>query len=157
MASVTIASNSGRGTASSSGSRRRRRVTGGARHAVVGCSDAHGTGQACAPEAAVAVRHLKQVLLVIVLGEEERAGVSDLCCDRPEAGTVQYPRERNPARLRGPTLPVCRGVDRRAVLGTGVVALPHALGRVVSLPEHSQQLLIAVSYTHLTLPTKRIA
>src|SRR5581483_9574810 len=46
-------------------------------------------------------------------------------------------------RLRRFTLGVVRPVDGRAVLRADVVALPHALGRVVVLPEEAEDLLVA--------------
>src|SRR6201999_1642660 len=51
--------------------------------------------------------------------------------------------ERRAGRLGGLALGLARRVDRRAVLGPDVVALAHALRRVVVLPEELQQRVIA--------------
>src|SRR6202040_1578716 len=45
-------------------------------------------------------------------------------------------------RLRGIALLRVRGVDRGAVLGADVVSLPHALRRIVRLPERPEQILV---------------
>ncbi len=76
---------------------------------------------------------------MVVLGVEERAGRGDLCRDRPEPGLGQGGLVGRPTGLRGPLL-LRRGGERRAaVLRAHVVALAHALGRVVGLPEGLQQ------------------
>ena len=68
----------------------------------------------------------------------------DLGRDRAVAGSRCSRALVGVARgLGGALLLVVRGVDRRAVLGARVVALAHALGRVVVLPEDLQQLLVA--------------
>ena len=45
---------------------------------------------------------------------------------------------RQPGRLRRVELGVAGRVHGRAILGADVIALAHALGRVVTLPEHAQ-------------------
>src|SRR4051794_9943004 len=87
-------------------------------------------GHARAAQAAVPVRVLGQVLLVVLLGVVERAGRRDLRRDLPVAGAGQPLREHGLGGLRRLALGVVGGVDRRSVLGADVVALPHALGRV---------------------------
>src|SRR6185369_17911172 len=90
----------------------------------------------------VGVLRTRKILLVVVLGVVERAGWLDLRGDvahpgRPYGGLEGVARYGRRGELR-----VGRGVDGRPVLGTDVVALAHALGRVVVLPEHLQQVLI---------------
>ncbi len=97
-------------------------------------------GDAGAREAAVAAGVLLEVLLVVLLGRVERAGLGDLGRDLPamalgERRLVGVARRDHDVALLGR-----RPVDRRAVLGADVVALPHALGGVVLLPEGAQQL-----------------
>src|SRR5262245_23989760 len=105
-------------------------------------ADADRAGDARAADTAVALRVLGQVLLVIVLGEVERRGGGDLGRDLAEA----LGRQRlliglqRGDRLGG--LRVARDIEARAVLGADVVALAHALGRVVVFPEHLQELAI---------------
>ena len=86
---------------------------------------------------------LVQVLLVVVLGVVEVAGRGDLGGDPPVARPTELGLELIPYPLRGRQLLRRGGVDRRAVLGADVVALPHALGRVVVLEEGLEQLLVA--------------
>jgi len=89
---------------------------------------------------AVAVRNLVQVLLVVVLGEVELAGRDDLGGDVAVAGFAQLLAELGGRLLGGRLLLRTVVEDRRTVLGADVVALAHALGRVVRLPEHLDQL-----------------
>ena len=82
-----------------------------------------------AAEPAVAIGVLGEVLLVVVLGVVERArgrSVVSAVAGRTRAGPDSVA-----LRLGQPLLRDRRGVDPRAVLGAGVVALAHALGRVV--------------------------
>src|SRR5512139_153235 len=97
---------------------------------------AGGEGDSGRRVAAVAVGVLRQVLLVVVLGEVERAGRHDLGGDVAVAALPQPRREGRPRLLGGLSLGVRRDVDRRAVLRADVVALAEALRRVVLLPEH---------------------
>src|SRR5919197_4050512 len=103
---------------------------------------AHRAGDAGAAQAAVAVGHLVEVLLVVVLGVVEVAGGRDLGRDLAEPALVQRALVALERGARGGRLLVVGGVDRRAVLGADVVALAHALRRVVALPEHLQQLVV---------------
>src|SRR3954464_3973123 len=88
-----------------------------------------------ATQAAVPVGRLGEVLLVVVLGVVELAELRDLGRDRAVAGVEQALAEHGPARLDRGGLLGRGGVDRRAVLRAGVVALAHALRRVMVLPE----------------------
>src|SRR6185312_14511985 len=103
--------------------------------------------------AAIAVRVLRQILLVIILGKEERRRVGDLGGD----GAVTLGGEFLLVhRLRGLGcffLLRREGVDGGAVLCADVGALAHALRRVVALPERLEQglvgnLLRVVHYQH---------
>src|SRR3954451_1560148 len=93
-------------------------------------------------QAAVAVGDLRQVLLVVVLGVVELAKGRDLGRDLAVAGLAQALGERGLRRLRGRALGLGAVEDGRAVLGAHVVALAHALGRVVVLPEELEDLLV---------------
>src|SRR6476469_3741179 len=135
---------------------------GGARRGLVAgrrCGFGRGGGRALAPrtrrgadtdraadagaaEPAVAPWVLLEVLLVVVLGVVERARRRDLGRDLRIPGGPQPLREGVTRRLGHRALPVARPVDRRAVLGPDVVALAHALGGVVVLPEQAQDLLV---------------
>ena len=79
-------------------------------------ADADGTGEAGAAEPAVAVRHLRQVLLVIVLGEVELRRVDDLGRDRPVAVGASAPSGRRPWRPPPPA--AAPGSSRRCRSGT---------------------------------------
>src|SRR2546430_1251879 len=106
-----------------------------------GASHPDRAGQAVGAVIAVPVRVLGvgQVLLVVVLGVVVRVQLADLRGDRTVPGSLYHRRERLTRRQRLGELPVGRGVDRRPVLAADVVALSHALGRVVVLPEHLEQ------------------
>ena len=97
-------------------------------------------GDAGAAEPAIAVRVLGEILLVIVLGEIEFRRRQDLGGD----GAEPLRGERaSIGRLRGlGGFPLRLGIviDARAILRADIVALAHALGRVVALPEQLQQL-----------------
>ena len=93
------------------------------------------------PMPAVAVRVLRQVLLVVRLGVVERAGGGDLGRDLAEAGRGQRRLVAVARRLDRGALLVRAVVDGRAVLRADVVALAHALRRVVALPERAQDLV----------------
>jgi hypothetical protein len=83
-----------------------------------------------------------KVLLVVLLGVVERARGGDLGGDLAVAGGPQLALVPVPAGPRQLRLLVGGGVDGGAVLGADVVALPHALGGVVGLPEDAEQLLV---------------
>src|SRR3954454_1351545 len=99
-----------------------------------------GAADAGSADPAVATRVLRQVLLVVVLGVVERLVGLDLGRDLAIAGLHQLVAIR-PQRLLGRFgLARVGQVDRRAVLRTDVVALTHALRRVMVLPEDPQHL-----------------
>src|SRR5262245_25230146 len=93
---------------------------------------------------AVTVRDLVEVLLVVVLGEVERRGrrADDLGRDRAVAVGRELLLEHVATGLRQPPLLIVLDEDRGPVLSAPVVALAHALRRVVVLPEDPQQLLV---------------
>src|SRR5438876_414047 len=95
-----------------------------------------------AAQPAIAHRILGEVLLMIVLGEVERRRVENFGRDRVETPGLQrlvVPRLR---RLGGLALGGGEGIDAGAVLRAGIVALAHALGGIVALPERLQQVFI---------------
>src|SRR5262252_1945970 len=100
------------------------------------------TAHAGAAEAAVSGRILGEILLMIILGKIEVRGGQDLCRD----GTVPSRGERllvhRLGSLCGRALRGRVHVDAGPVLGADVVALPHALSRVMTLPEGLQQRLV---------------
>ena len=100
-----------------------------------------GAGDADAAEVAVAVGVLGQILRVVVLGVEEFWRVHDFGRDRAATGFGEFGLIGCAAGLGGGFLGVTRGVDAGAVLRAGVVALAHALRRVVGFPEQLQQLV----------------
>src|SRR5262249_14811551 len=105
--------------------------------------DAGGAGPARPAQPVVSAGILRQVLLVIVLRVVEGGGRADLGRDRAVAGPGEGLLVGVPRRLGSLLMAVAVGVDRRAVLGPDVVALAHALGRIVRLPEDPEQLLVA--------------
>src|SRR4051794_38954784 len=87
-------------------------------------------GDAGAAQAAVAVGHLREVLLVVVLGVVELAELGDLGRDRAVAGRGQALAEDRLGGFHGRALLGRGRVDGRAVLAARVIALAHALRRV---------------------------
>jgi len=79
---------------------------------------------------------------VVVLRVVEGPCRCDLGRDRPVVGSVERLLVGTDGIRGGGQLGVGRRVDGRAVLGAAVVPLAHALGRVVVLEEHGQQLLV---------------
>ncbi|MOA23819.1 hypothetical protein D3C78_1444640 [compost metagenome] len=73
---------------------------------------------------------------MIRLGIVERRHFADFRGDRAVAVARQFGLEGRMAGVDGFLLRMVEPVDRRAVLGAGVAALAHALGRVVGFPEH---------------------
>src|SRR5579885_2160583 len=100
-----------------------------------GGGDPDRAADAGAAQPAIAVRVLGQVLLVIILGVVEGPGLGDLRGDRAIA------RRRQPlliavAGLLGrAALRRREGIDGGAVLRAHVIALAHALGGIMALPE----------------------
>ncbi len=77
------------------------------------------------------------------LGIVERRHLADFRSDLAVALGAQLLLESRAAGVDGSLLRLVEPVDHRAVLGAGVVALAHALGRVVGFPEHLEQRLDA--------------
>src|SRR6516164_1451792 len=95
-----------------------------------------------AAEAAIAVRVLGQILLVIILGEVEWRRVEDLGGDRPHACGAERLLVSLLRGFGGGALLRSERVDAGAILHADVVALAHPLGRVVAFPERLQELLV---------------
>src|SRR4051794_6356015 len=98
-------------------------------------ADTHRAAQPRAAQTTVAVRHLGQVLLVVVLGEIELRRVDNLGGD----GAVAVGREHllvgRLGGLRGAALGRRSNINAGAILRAYVVALAHALRGIVALPE----------------------
>src|SRR5215471_17943239 len=118
------------------------------------CSDAGsarlgldvGAGWAAEPRPAqttIAVRHLGEVLLVVVFGEVERRDVEDLGSDGPVAVCRQHRLIGLLGGLGRSSLSRRVDVDGGAILGADVVALPHTLCGIVALPEGFEQRRVA--------------
>ena len=80
---------------------------------------------------------------MIRLGVVERAGLGDLGGDRGVARRSELLLVHLAACIGLLELPIRRGVDRAAVLGTDVIALTVALRRIVALPKNLEQLRVA--------------
>jgi len=104
------------------------------------CLEADGTGNARAAEPAIAVRVLRQILLVIFFCEVERPGGRDLGRDVRVSRRLQPSLIRLARGFRLGELRLAGGEDRRAILRADIVALPHALRRIVILPEDAQEI-----------------
>src|SRR5581483_11279633 len=113
------------------------RTASGARH------DSDGAGNTGTAEPAVAAWILAEVLLVIVLGVIERRRRTDLGRDSTVAFLVKRLLEGILRPLRRLELPVAVGINGRAVLRAGVVALAHPLRRIVTFPEDFEQFFVA--------------
>src|SRR5687767_13107860 len=79
----------------------------------------------------IPIRILRQVLLVIILGVIKLRRLQDLGGDLAVAGLGQTLLIRLLSLLRGGTLFVVVEIDAGAILSADVVALAHAVGRVV--------------------------
>src|SRR5687767_10129852 len=90
-------------------------------------ADADGTGHAGAAKAAIAIRILGQVLLMVILGEVERSRIQDLGRDRPVAFGSERLGIGSLRRFGSPALLLAEHVDPGAVLSAGIVALAHPL------------------------------
>src|SRR5262249_52388593 len=100
------------------------------------------TRHARAPEAAVAVGILREVLLVVLLGVVELRRRHDLGHDRAVACVGELDLKPVARGVRGATLVFPEIVDAGTVLRPDIVALPHALCGIVILPEYLQQLFV---------------
>src|SRR5271166_4135956 len=115
--------------------------------ARAGCARASGpdgdrAGHAGSAEPAIAAGVLGEILLVVAFGEVERTRFGDLGSDRPVTSggqrlSVSLRRTARSCELLGGGR-----VDRRTVLRSDVIALAHALGRVMILPEDLEQILV---------------
>src|SRR5690606_12280389 len=112
------------------------------RSVLCGGRDSDRAGDAGAAYAAVAVRVLGKVLLVVVLGEVEVGGLGHFGGDGAVAGFGEDLLVGVAGGFGGLLLGVGAVEDRRAVLGADVVALAHALGGVVGLPEDAEQFFV---------------
>src|SRR4029077_10767499 len=95
-----------------------------------------------AAEAAIAVRIFGQILLVIILGEIKRRRIDDLGGDRPHPFGAERLLVGLLRRFGGRALLRRERIDAGAVLGADVVALAHALGRIVAFPERLEQAVV---------------
>src|SRR5580704_294269 len=95
-----------------------------------------------AAKSAITVRILRQVLLVIVLGEIERRRIADLGGDRPHPLGFERLGIGGLRGLRRGALLRREYVDAGTVLRADVVALTHALGRIVAFPKRLEQFLV---------------
>src|ERR1700756_372810 len=105
-------------------------------------ADADRAGHAGAAEPAIARRILGEVLLVIVLGEIECARRRDLGGDAAKTPRRQRLLVGGLRGVGGFLLRIAKRVDRAAILRADVVALTHALGRIVAFPERLQETLV---------------
>src|SRR5690606_24820226 len=120
----------------------RRRRGRGRRAGSLSGGHADRAGDAGAADAAVAVRVLGKVLLVVVLGEVEVGGLGYFGGDGAVAGFGEDLLVGVAGGFGGLLLGVGAIEDRRTVLGADVVALAHALGGVVGLPEDAEQFFV---------------
>src|SRR5580704_18199293 len=91
--------------------------------------------------AAIAMRVLGQIMLMIILGKEERRGVADFRGDRAHVFGLERLCIGGFGRLGGGALRRREHIDAGTVLGADVGALAHALGRIVGLPKGLEQAL----------------
>src|SRR5688572_8754410 len=91
----------------------------------------HRAAHAGAAEAAVTIWILCQILLVIVLGVVEGRRVENLGRNLAVTGLREALLERRARRFRGAPLLGRGDIDAGAVLRADIVALAHALGRIV--------------------------
>ena len=96
-----------------------------------------------AAQAAIAVGDLGEVLLVVVLCIIEGGGGGNLCGDLAKSRSFQASLKGGFAVFGGGKLAGIKCIDAGAVLGAHIVALAHALGRVVALPKDGQQVCVA--------------
>src|SRR5271166_3969809 len=105
-------------------------------------AEADRAAHAGAAEAAIAERVLGEILLVIVLGVVERRRVTDLRGDGAVALGLELLLVHRKRRLGGAPLLGTGDVDAGAILRPDVVALAHALGGIVVLPERPEEALV---------------
>src|SRR5258706_9233107 len=100
------------------------------------------TRHAGAAKSAIAGWILGEILLMIILGEIEFAGRRDLRGYGTEALCSQRFLIGRSGCIGSFALRVTEGVDRRAVLRPDIIALAHALRRVVTFQKRLQQLVV---------------
>src|SRR5258708_164743 len=100
------------------------------------------TAHARAAEAAIAHRILRQILLMVVLGKIKCRRIEDFGGDGTKAPRLELLAIHFFRCFRGPALVGSEGIEAGAILRAHVVALAHALGRIVILPERFAQPLI---------------
>ena len=105
-------------------------------------ADADRARHAGAAQSAIARRILGEILLMIVLGEIEFGRRRDLGGDGAETLGSKRLLIHRLRRVGGFALRIAERVDRRTILRADIVALAHALRRVVIFPERLQQLLV---------------
>src|SRR3984893_3011025 len=98
-------------------------------------SDTDGARNASAAEAAIALRILREILLVIGFGVIKIRPIENLRCDCRKATRGQRFGEGRLACLRSRALGRVFDIDGGAILGANIVALPHPLGRIMALPK----------------------
>src|SRR5438105_12285579 len=97
-----------------------------------GCrGDPGRAGDAGAAEPAIAERVLRQILLVIILGEIEGRRIADLGGDRAVSCRTELLLKAFARSFGGAALFRRVGVDRRPILRADIVTLAHSLRRVV--------------------------
>ena len=79
---------------------------------------------------------------MIVLGEVEWGRIDDFGGGRTEMPRLEFLAIHRFRGLRGPALLGGEGIDAGAILRAYIIALAHALGRIVTLPEGFEQPLI---------------
>src|SRR5207245_11628512 len=105
--------------------------------------DAGRARAARAARPAIAARVLGEILLVVLLGVVELGRVDDLGGDATVARLREHALIGVARGLRKPPLLGRIDVDPRTVLRADVVALAHALRRVMALPEDPQKRRVA--------------
>src|SRR4051812_40880926 len=108
-----------------------------------GDANADGASHARAAEAAVTVRILREVLLMVVLRVIKLRRGDDLCRDLRVAGRRQLLLIHVARGFRRFALIFARVVDPGAILRPDVITLPHSLRGIVAFPEHLQQVFVA--------------
>src|ERR1700730_432345 len=104
--------------------------------------DTDGARNASAAEAAIALRILREILLVIGFGVIKIRPLEDLRCDCSKAPRGHSFGEARLSCLRGGALGRVFDIDGGAILGANIVALPHPLGRIIALPKSLYQRFI---------------
>src|SRR5436305_2226846 len=107
-----------------------------------GDANADGASHARAAEAAITVRVLREVLLMVILRIIKLRCGDDLGRDLRVTGRRQLLLIHVARRFRGFALLFARVVDPRAILRADIVTLSHSLRGIVVFPEHLQQVFV---------------